>query len=204
MESVIKVDSSRVALAFAAFRLGLKQREELMRAIGAGELVSVFRTFDEAGSPSGSWPPLSPNSLRWNKYSAGHKLLIKSGLMRNSNTFTVAGDSVSIGTDMLRARIHNDGWEGDQNVRAHSYTRRVKSQDRFGRVGITNKQGAQQNVRRKLVSGITTVNVRAFTRHIRIPRRRWLVFRPEDPQRISNQVTAFLIARADGAGLRVQ
>lgn len=201
MQVSVKVDASKVVVAMAGFRLGLAQRTELLKVLGAGQLASIYRTFDEGGSPAGSWPPLSPNSLRWSKYSGGHKLLMNTGQMRNSIGVTTSGNSVSIGTNLKRAAVHQLGYSGPQSVRAYSYTRRVKSRDSFGSSRATNKLGRQQTVRRKLSSGVTTVNVKAFTRIIHIPARPFLVFRPEDPERMRAATKAFLMQRARAAGL---
>ena len=199
---VVKVDNGRVAVSLTAFSLGLKQKESLLRAIGAGQLVSIYKTFDDEGSPAGSWPRLSPVSLRWHNYSSGHKLLIGRGRLRNSIGFTVEGDSVTLGSQGVPyAGVQFGGFDGTQNVKSYSYTRHVKANDRFERSTITNKAGRQQSVRRKTASGITQVTVRAFTRHIKIPARNPLVFRPEDPSRIEVQVRTFIANAANAAGM---
>lgn len=204
MDLGLRVNASNVVMAMATLRLGLAQRQELMRTLGAGQLVSIRRTFAESGSPAGSWRPLSPNSLRWGKYSAGHKLLIRTGLMLNSIGYEAGDDSVVIGTSMGRARIHQLGFTGSQTVRPYSYTRKVSSRDRFGKSVMTDKNGKARTVRRKMSSGITTVRVGGFTRHISIPARPFLVFRPEDPARISTQVRVYVAQRANEAGLEAQ
>src|SRR5579863_9415557 len=180
MDLVVKVNGERAALAIERFRLNLQQKEDLLNTLGAGQLQSIYKTFDDEGP---GWPPLSPNSLRWNKkYTAeGHKLLVNRGLLRNSIHWTVAGNSVTIGTNLFYAPIQQYGWSGTQNVEAHSYSRHVASRDAFGRVKITNKLGNQQTVRRKLSSGVATVQVKGFTRHLTIPPRPFVIFRPEDP-----------------------
>jgi len=86
-------------------------------------------------------------------------------------------------------------------VKPYSYSRRVKSRDKFAQFKITNKAGKNQTVRRKAVSGITVVNVKGFTRHIRIPARNPLVFRPEDPARIQEEVNIWAAQKANAAGL---
>ena len=205
MEVTIKVDSSDAALAMATFRLGIADRADLMRTIGAGQLVSVRRTVAEGGSPAGSWPPLSPASLSWNKkYTAGHKLLVNTGRGLNSVSAASDNDSATIGTNVFYMAIQQRGWTGSQSVGPYSYTRHTKSRDRFGRQQITNKLGRKQTVRRKLLSGIATVHVSGFTRHISIPARPFLVFRPEDPERIASEVKAFIVFQAQSAGLEAE
>lgn len=200
----VKVDANRAALAMAAFRLGVTQREELLRVIGEGQLLSIYKTFDESGSPAGSWPPLSPVSLRWRKYSEGHKLLMDTGQMRNSIGIQVRDNRVVIGTGLKRAAVHQFGFHGSQNVGAYSYTRHSKSRDIFSRESIINKAGRKQTVMRKVASGITQVHVNGFTRHLNIPARPFLVFRPEDPERIATEVKTYLVTRAKSVGLEAE
>ncbi|MGO8759359.1 MAG: phage virion morphogenesis protein [Terracidiphilus sp.] len=204
MSVVIQSNASHVTVSLKQFQLSLGTREQLMRTIGVGQLRSVRQTFRDGGSPAGSWAPLSPASLSWRKYSAGHKLLIDTGRLLNSVTFAVQGNSVVIGTGLSYAAVQQEGFDGDQSVKPYSYTRRQRSRDTFGRQQITNKLGRSQSVRRKLSSGIATVNVRAFTRHIRIPARSFLVFRPEDPARIHSEVEEFVKASAAQAGLEAK
>jgi phage gpG-like protein len=202
---VIQSDASNVTVSLSRFKLSLGARDELMRIIGIGQLQSVYKTFAEEGSPAGSWPPLSPASLSWHRYSAGHKLLIgATGLVRSSVTATTQGNSEIIGTGYRIAAIQFAGFDGDQSVKSYSYTRRQRSRDAFGKERITNKLGRSQTVIRKTLSGITTVNVRAFTRHIRIPARNPLVFRPEDPARIEAEVEEYVKTSAAQAGLEAK
>jgi len=204
MAVVVQSNVSNVTVSLNRFKLSLGARDQLMRIIGIGQLQSVRQTFRDGGSPSGSWPPLSPASLSWRKYSAGHKLLIDTGLLLNSITFAVDGNTVLVGTGLRYASVQQEGFDDDQSVKPYSYTRRQRSRDTFGRQQITNKLGRLQTVHRKISSGIGTVNVRAFTRHIRIPARPFLVFRPEDPARIQAEVEEYVKASAAQAGLEAQ
>lgn len=204
MSIVVQSDASNVTVSLSRFALSLGAREQLMNIIGVGQLKSVRQTFRDSGSPSGSWPPLSPASLSWRKYSTGHKLLVDTGLLLNSITFAVQGNSVVVGTGLRYASVHQYGFDGDQSVKPYSYTRRQRSRDTFGSQKITNKLGRSQTVHRKTSSGIATVNVRGFTRHIRIPARPFLVFRPEDPARIQAEVEEYVKQSAAQAGLEAK
>ena len=203
---VVKCDAANVTISLHKFALSLGAKEQLLRIIGAGQLKSVRRTFAEQGSPSGSWAPLSPVSLQWRKYKnggGGHRLLIDKGLLLNSITFAVQGNSVVIGTALGYAGVHQYGFDGAQNVRPYSYTRRQKSRDASGKFKIVNKAGRGQTVTRKTVSGIATVNVRSFTRHLHIPARPFLVFRAEDPARIQEETQLFVKQSAAQSGLEL-
>jgi len=201
---VVKSDASKVTVSLSQFALTLGAKEQLLRIIGLGQLESVRQTFAEGGSPSGSWAPLSPVSLSWRKYSAGHRLLINHGLLLNSINFMVAGHSVVIGTALSYAGVHQYGFNGSQSVRPYSYVRRQRSRDAFGKFNITNKLGRKQTVKRKTSSGVATVNVEAFTRHIHIPARSFLVFRPEDPARIQQETELYVQQAAKASGLDVK
>ena len=201
MAVVVQSNAGNVTVSLSRFSLSLGAKEQLLRIIGIGQLSSVRKTFREGGSPSGSWAPLSAASLSWRKYSAKHKLLINTGLLLNSITFAAQGNSVVIGTGLNYASVHQYGFDGTQNVRPYSYTRRQKSRDVYSREQIANKRGRKQTVKHKIASGIGTVNVRAFTRHIHIPARPFLVFRPEDPARIQGEVDAYIADAAKAAGL---
>lgn len=204
MPIVVKSDASNVTVSLDRFKLSLGAREQLLRIIGLGQLKSVRQTFRDGGSPSGSWPPLSAASLSWRKYSTGHKLLIDTGMLLNSITFAAQGNSVVVGTGLRYAGVQQYGFDGTQNVKPYSYTRRQRSRDTFRSEKITNKLGRSQTVRRKAMSGIGAVNVKAFTRHIHIPARPFLVFRPEDPARIQSEVEEYVKTSAAQAGLEAK
>ena len=198
---VVKSDAANVTVSLKSFALSLGAKDELMRIIGLGQLKSIRQTFRDSGSPAGSWAPLSPVSLRWRRYSSGHKLLINRGLLLNSITFAAQGNSVVIGTALSYAGVHQYGFDGTQTVKPYSYTRRQRGHDTFAKQQITNKLGRRQTVKRKTSSGISTVNVQGFSRHIRIPARPFLVFRPEDPARIQEEVQIYVSKAAKQAGL---
>jgi phage virion morphogenesis protein len=198
---VVKVDASRVTVSLQNFVLSLSAKEQLLRNIGLLMMGSVRQTFRDQGSPSGSWPPLSAASRSWRKYSSGHKLLINTGLLLNSINFAAQGNSVVIGTNLSYAGVHQFGFDGTQSVKPYAYVRRQQSRDQFRKVAITDKRGRSRRVTRKVSSGIATVSVRAFSRHIHIPARPFLVFRPEDPARIQSATEIWAKHAARQSGL---
>jgi phage gpG-like protein len=199
MNAVIHIDAGRAVIGLQQFRLALAERSELMKVLGAAQLESVYKTFDEEGP---GWAPLSAASLSWNKkYTAAHKLLQNTGLGRKSITVASDNSTATLGTNLWYMRLQQEGFDGTQKVGSYSYTRHTTSRDTFGRLVITNKLGRGQTVRRKLSSGIATVTVRGFSRRITIPPRPFLVFRPEDPQRIEGEVKSFVENAARESGL---
>lgn len=188
----VTVDSGRAIVNIRSLSLTASRRQKLLGILGAGQLLSIQRTFADEGSPAGSWPKLSDASLRWRKYTPGHKLLQDSGRLKNSIRFEVVGNTVRIGTNVAYAGVHQRGFRGTQNVRTYSYTRKNAGADAFGKQAIVNRAGRNQTVRRKMSSGVTFVTVKAHTRNITIPARPFLVFRPEDPARMADEVRTFL------------
>lgn len=220
---LVQVEKDRVVVALGRLRLSIRDNEELMRQIGASQLVSVRRTFRDQGSPANSWAPLSPNTIKRNpkKYGSGHKLLIDKGILLNSITYAPFTGGVVIGTNLAYARVHQEGSAdrrgaaiGPQakidgrsvRVGRHSYmrTRRNRQGDKFGKIDRYTSEGFKiVGKRRKLVSGISInqTDVKEHTRYQNIPPRPYLVFRPEDPARIRALVVAYVNKAKRDAGL---
>ena len=219
----VTTNANQVSISLQQFQLSLGQRERLMQTIGAGQLVSIYRTFDEEGSPSGSWAPLAQSTLRGKRYTAGHKLLIISGRLRNSINAQSSGNSVTIGTSVVYARVQQLG-SGAGKVKvakhhgsillAHSYAQReVKGHDgksymvptpvRTGKHLVVNRNGKTVTVKAKLEGPrrLKSFDVAAHERTGGIPARPFLVFRPEDPARILEQAKLFAENAAANAGL---
>jgi phage gpG-like protein len=89
----------------------MRQRQGLMRTIGQHQLVSIYRTFDEQGSPANSWAPLAASTVRnkKSKASAGRKTLILSGRLRNSIHAEPTDSGVVIGSNLVYARVQQEG-----------------------------------------------------------------------------------------------
>jgi phage gpG-like protein len=201
MRVEIKIKMEEAAAALARYGASLQNRSELLATLGAGQLVSIRRTFYEEGSPTGSWPQLSPVSLRWKKYTDGHKLLIGTSLLLNSINAQTNGNTVVIGTNVRYAGVHQFGYFGPQSVKGYSFSRSVARRDGWEKSIITNKLGRNQMVNRKIVGGVEFVTVKPFTRTVHIPARPFMVLRPEDRGRMEEQVNLFLQKRAKESGL---
>lgn len=209
MSDVITVNKDGVTIGLRRLQLNLQHRDEMYRAMGAAMLVSIRRTFREQGSPSGSWVPLSPNTIARNpkKYGSGHKLLIDRGILLNSITFAVTSSGVSIGTNVVYAAVQNFGSRdrtggpfspqaklADRavDVTAHRGTRIGKKLG-TGKVKIVGKDGNERTAN-KLIAGPrnrSSFEVSAHTRHQNIPARPFMVFRPEDPARLGQIAKQF-------------
>jgi phage virion morphogenesis protein len=216
----VNVNSDGVAKALGQFAANTSsgKRAQLMAVIGAGQLVSVYRTFDEEGSPAGSWPRLAASTVKRMKGAAsGHKLLIRSGRLRNSIRAEVTQNVVVIGTNVKYAGVHQRGsadrgsGAGPQariagrDVKVDSHESHWMQRRGLRGVQIVDKNGKKRTVVKKEIGPLQRkkTTVRSHSRFQNIPARPYLVFRPEDPQRIEEQVALFYVTQAKDAGLKV-
>jgi phage gpG-like protein len=219
----VQVDDLGATVALGKFRLNLAQNEELMRDLGGVMLPSIAKTFREEGSPAGSWMPLAPSTIRsYGKKAAGHKLLMMSGRLFRSIRFTASPGQVVIGpsADVKYAAVHQFG-SADRGssfgprtekmekalveVKEHSYTR---LQNALGtrKHQMTAKSGRSYLVNRRVAGprNQLRISIGGHTRHQNIPARPYLVFRPEDPERLQQVADQFVVRAAEAAGLEVQ
>jgi phage virion morphogenesis protein len=136
--------------------------EALLQIAGQVMRSSIEHTFRDQGSPAGSWPRLAPSTLKRGKGGGGRKILIQSGRLKNSITYLVNGNMLTIGTNLRYAAIHQVGGVA-------------------GRRGPFKKKGGRRPY---------------------IPARPYLVFRPEDPQRIADAMQRYIDASAQQSGLK--
>jgi phage virion morphogenesis protein len=209
---VIQVDDANVKVALGKFRLSLQAKGELMQQIGMSMLVSIRRTFREQGSPANSWMPLAPSTIKSDpkRYGSGHKLLIMTGTLLNSiGIAQTSPDQVILSTNVKYAAVHQFGSRdrgsvgigprtskqdaATVNVKEHSYARLSAALGK-GKLGnrSLNIRGPRNQVK---------IHVPGHTRHQNIPARPYLVFRPEDPQRIQSLVNGYIRRARSAAGL---
>jgi phage virion morphogenesis protein len=207
---VIQIDDTAVRVSLGKFRLALQQKSDLMQQIGASMLVSIRRTFRGEGSPAGSWAPLAPSTIRsYGKAAIGHKLLVRKGTLLNSIGVQAQESSVTIGTNLKYAAVHQFGsrdrgpvavgprtkamQDAVVKVKQHGFAR-LSSSLGTGRLGgrIRAVKGPRNQIRG---------TVGAHTRHQNIPARPYMVFRPEDPDRIRSLVNGFIRRAKKSAGL---
>jgi phage gpG-like protein len=223
MTASVQVDDSRATVALGKFRLNLAQNEELMRDLGGVMLLSIAKTFREEGSPAGSWMPLAPSTIKaYGAKAAGHKLLMMSGRLFRSIRFTASPGRVVIGpsADVPYAAVHQFGSadrgsafgprtqkmdEALVDVKEHTYTRLQKALG-TGKHQMTAKSGRSYLVNRRIAGprNQLRVHISGHSRHQNIPARPYLVFRPEDPERLQSVAEAFVVRAAQSAGLETQ
>jgi phage gpG-like protein len=216
MLPTVQVETERAVVALGAFRLLPDRQAMLLQQLGNAQLQSVYKTFEEEGSPAGSWVPLAPSTIKRNPrvYGPGHKLLILSGRLRNSiRVYDTAPNEVALGTNLVYAAVHQYG-SADRSVAIGpktegqaNYTVRVRGYAAWRRereLGLGTDKEVYGDRRRRKIQGprnarqvITTTH----RRHQNIPPRPYLVFRPEDPEKLQGVAERFLLGAARSAGL---
>ena len=210
----IRVDSDRVTIALGRYRMSLEQNAELMQQIGMAQLVSVRRTFRDQGSPAGSWMPLAPSTIKRNPklYGPGHKMLILSGRLLNSiRLYQTQPSEIILGTNLSYAAVHQYGSRdrsfgvGPRTAKQEASKVNVREASYY-RVAPELGTGKLKNRKRRIQGprNARQVIVAGHSRHQNIPARPYLVFRPEDPERIRQLVVAYNNRCAKAAGLETQ
>ncbi|HLJ89571.1 MAG TPA: phage virion morphogenesis protein [Candidatus Angelobacter sp.] len=108
----IAINDQQVQIALRNFNQRLNP-QPILKIIGQIMRSSIVRTFQDQGSPPGSWRPLSPATLKRGKGGLGRKTLIQSGRLRNSVTdnaaYVISGNVLRIGSNLIYARIQQEG-----------------------------------------------------------------------------------------------
>jgi phage gpG-like protein len=212
----VQVDDRAVQIGLGDLRAAVTDYPALLRIAGNLMRGSVAHTFRDEGSPAGSWPRLALSTLKKKGYTAGHKLLIMSGRLFGSITYLVTGNTLTVGTNVVYAGVHQFG-SADRSggsigaqakiagrgvkVSAHDALRVVPFR-KYGKDQRLGSDGKTRSVRVRAQGpdAATRYGVKAHTRHQNIPARPFLVFRPEDPQNIASGMEAYLRGRGLAAG----
>lgn len=128
----------------------LSDSEPFLNELGQRLVESFKYGFRESKGPNNdAWKTLTHRD---------GKPLIDTGRLRRSIGFKLSNDnkSLSVGTNVIYARIHNEGLDQDVQVKPHS--RRITMA--FG----------------KLLESPKSVDVKAHTRHVKMPQREFLGF----------------------------
>ena len=219
MPVTVQVDERQANVQLNELRSAVTDTRPLLNIVGEVMRGSIAKTFREEGSPAGSWPKLAISTLRNRKYTSGHKLLIMSGRLFGSISYTSSADALTIGTNVPYAAVHQFGsadyrggltgpltreqhaaYEAERvNVPAHMGSRLRKLG--MGSTLRTDKRGVVRRVHVRIVGpqNRTQFEVRAHKRHQNIPPRPFLVFRPEDPGRMAEAISIYIAGKAGAA-----
>ena len=202
------VDDAGVLVGLGEAKATVSDKNNLLMIAGNLMRASVARTFREQGSPAHSWVGLAESTKKKKGYTAGHRLLIMSGRLFSSITYIVANGILTIGTNLVYAAVHQFGSKdrkggaiGPQariagravGVNFHERTL-VAPFKRYGTRQIVDKRGRTRTVRVRAAgpANATHIGVREHFRFQNIPARPYLVFRPEDPDRIRAGFESYL------------
>lgn len=121
-----------------------------------------------------AWADTATQPWRVRKYngknSRGRALLVKSGRLRRSfRIIRVSPNSVTVGSDVPYAAIHNDGFRGQVTVAAHTRTKWKKTRVATGELTATGRQRMAT-----LTSADGSSEVAAHKRNVNMPRRRMI------------------------------
>lgn len=144
-----------------------------------------MRNFQERRAPDGTpWKDVSPAYARWKSkkgYSPGNILILRGRLMQSIHA-DPAADSVTIGTNVVYAAIHQFG--GSINVGGRSQTLAHDASGKF----MSRKQAG----RRK--SGSTRVSFATIGEHaVDMPARPFLGAREDDWRRVAVALQKYII-----------
>lgn len=134
-------------------------------------LHSVVRlSFQRESTAEGvAWKPLSP------KYAARKRvpeILQETGALfeQVNRGPSISGNTITIGSTLPYAVVHQFGFDGDVEVSAHKFLRAVRSRDVFAK--LLNAKG--KKTRQLIAHGIQIGDVAKHTRHMKIPARPYL------------------------------
>lgn len=109
------------------------------------------------------WKQRKPGAAR----NRGRNLLVDTGRLRRSVRITrTTSDTVVVGSDVPYAKAHNDGFRGVVSVSAHQRTRYTRST-----AEVPTRRGTS---RRTVMAAGSTYTVKAYSRKMNMPRRRFL------------------------------
>lgn len=109
MNATIEVQDAEVTAAFAKMVAAGSNPRPYLAAIGAALASSTQLRFRESRAPDGStWRALSPVTIAHRRKGSA-KPLLDTGRLANSMHYSVDGNSVTIGTDVIYARLQQQG-----------------------------------------------------------------------------------------------
>jgi len=196
---IAQVDNREVVTELGNFQASIRDKRALLNKFGVAMVDSIHHTILDEGSPSGSWPGLALSTLKKKGYSSGHKLLIMRGRLFGSIAFTTSGNTVTIGSlGIPYAAVQNYGSAdrsgGSIGAQARIAERGVSVKGHRSshdpkflydlRESVSDKGKAFKVPVRKLNDKRKMFDVAAHERFQNIPARPFMVFRPEDLDRL--------------------
>lgn len=102
-----------------------------------------------------------------------HPILVKSGnLKRSIAILKTTSYTIVLGTNIPYAKIHNEGFDGEESVRAHTRKRNIKT--RIGGGGLFVNGKFKKGIYKKVKIIGASTQVKAHTRHMVMPQRQYM------------------------------
>jgi len=145
----------------------------------------IMKTYQEGGRPV-QWPI----SARARKQ-GGQTMLDTGRLAREESTPQISAEGITFGSILPYAAIHHFGFDGEQQVRA--FRRRVPTRDLKAKVGRTSERTGRHYTS-SVVYEKGYAEVKAFSRHMRMPMRRAIMLQDENVPVIGQILLKYMTA----------
>lgn len=109
--------------------------------------------------------------------------LVKTGALRSANYYTTQQGQVTIKNNMPYAKVHNEGFKGTINIKAHSRNTYTKSKVGTGKFTKKGKERTQT-----LTSKSGERQVKAHSRKVNIPQRQFMPTNNNDSPILNNAI----------------
>jgi phage gpG-like protein len=174
------------AIQFKANAQQLKQRLlSIPVKVGDTAILFTMQRFREQAwinNTTEPWKQRKPGAKR----NQGRAILMNTGRLRRSiRIVRVTSDSVTIGSDVPYAQVHNDGFKGTVAIQKHKRTKWIKSRIETGQL---TKKGNKSM--RTITTAGDEYDVRAHSRKMNMPRRRFMGESPALTKQITRLITA--------------
>lgn len=181
---------NNIQLRLNAVQTALKN---LPQKVGAQVVLFTKQRFREQAwvdTTTQPWAKRKPGAKR----DKGRAILKDTGrLQRSVRVISVTPGSVVIGTDVPYAQAHNEGFRGLQNVRSHTRNRYQRVTSGTGIYSVKTRKERMQSSKQVVHGG--EISVKAFTRHMNLPKRQFL----GNSQALNNQVKRLIISEINKA-----
>jgi Phage virion morphogenesis family. len=150
----------------------ISQRYQAMRRVLITKVAAIMLKHTDDRFREQGWKDetLQPWQKRKSNKDVGRSILIKSTKLKRGNRIVSTTDhSVTMGNDVPYAKLHNDGFNGTQTVRAHS-------RKSFAKIKIVTDKLTKSGKPRKVTAlkVIGDIQVKSFTRKMNMPERRYM------------------------------
>lgn len=138
-------------------------REELPKKVAARAITFWLDAFKKGGWTDTSFTPWKERKDKKNT----RNLLVKKGVLRskvNNSLKSATWDVIKFEVDLPYAKIHLEGFDGEENVREH----RRKKRERVKVYSVRTHRGTSVKVE------VGDTIVKAHTRHMKMPKRKYM------------------------------